>query len=310
MTRSIGFLSAGLAVLFQLGLLAALVSVRAYSQGTYTTVFALAENPISEGGRWIDGTTTGLQWGSVRTIVGTGQVRQATGTIVNGHPPYNDSTAVLAGTWGPNQAVQAVVHTVNQKSSIQEEVELRLRTTITANRITGYEFDYRVTSDGSQYLALVRWNGPLNHFTYLVNLGPGGPGLHDGDVIKATAVGDVLTGYINGVQVMQATDGVYKGGSPGIGFWNLGGTESDFRDYGFTSFTATDGFVVAGPVDRSAPSLRIWKPFSCSNLLKQKPFWPVGAPSFPGWFSEVRNASVSERLCTGRKRHGNATNWE
>ena len=231
----------GVLVTFHLGLLAAIVPAPAWPQGTYTTDFRLTENPISEGGIWINGAAAGLQWGDVRTMIASDGVHQATGTIVNSHPPYNDSTAVLAGTWGTDQAIQAIVHTVNQNRHIQEEVELRLRTAITARRITGYEFDYRLTSDGSQYLALVRWNGPINDFTYLRLLSPGGPGLHDGDVVMATAIGSVLTGYINGVRVMQATDGTYSGGSPGIGFWNLGGTVSDFADFGFTSVTATDG---------------------------------------------------------------------
>lgn len=291
--------ASGVRVAFQLGLLAAVVPVPARPQGTYTTNFRLTENPISEGGNWVNGATTGLRWGNVRTMVGTGGVHQATGTIVNSHPPYNDSTAVLAGTWGANQSIQAVVHTVHQNRRIQEEVELRLRTAITADRITGYEFDFRVTSDGSQYLALVRWNGPINDFTYLRLVSPGGPGLHDGDVIMVTAIGSVLAGYINGVRVMQVTDGTYTGGSPGIGFWNLGGTVSDFGDFGFTSITATDGsphrsriprdqrfdpFRGAGRVPNlSMVVLQIRQLAAtflhCNSLLRHGPF--AGCPSSP-----------------------------
>ncbi len=212
---------------------------------SYTTRFPLTENPISQGVMWINGGTTGLDWGNVQTTPGL-----AFGTNVSGAPPYNDSTAVLTGTWASNQMVQATVYSINQTSSIQEEVELRLRTTITAHSITGYEFDYRVTSDGSQYLALVRWNGPLNNFTYLVNCGSGsgcnGPGLHNGDVVMATAIGNTLTGYINGVQVMQATDGTYTSGSPGMGFWNHGGTMADNSNYGFSSFAASNAASQSG----------------------------------------------------------------
>jgi hypothetical protein len=204
---------------------------------SYKTSFSATENPISEAGKWINGGTTGLDWANVQTTPGL-----AFGTNVSGAPPYNDSTAVLAGTWGSNQTAQATVYTVNQTSAIQEEVELRLRTTITAHSITGYEFDYRTTSDGSQYLVIVRWNGPLNNFTYLT---PSpcttcGPGLHNGDTVMATAVGSTLTLYINGTQYLQATDSTYMGGSPGIGFWNLGGNVGQDSDYGFTSFMASD----------------------------------------------------------------------
>jgi hypothetical protein len=198
----------------------------------YTTSFPLTENPISEGGHWINGGTTGLDWGNVETTPGL-----AFGTVVSGGPPYNDSTAVRSGGWGTDQTAQATVHIASPNSAIFEEVELRLRTTITPHSITGYEFNFRCTSDGSQYAQIVRWNGPLNSFTYL-NAATG-PGLHDGDVVKATAVGSTLTSYINGVQQVQWTDSTYPGGSPGVGFYNQGGTAMDNASYGFTSFTAT-----------------------------------------------------------------------
>jgi hypothetical protein len=141
---------------------------------------------------------------------------------------------------------QAVVHSVNQTSSIHEEVELRLRTTAAAPNITGYEVNFRCTSDGSQYVAIVRWNGSLGDFTYVANLNPGGPGIHDGDTVKATIVGNTITAYINGVQVLQGTDSTYTNGNPGIGF----DTESDSgpsRDgnFGFTSFSAADNITSA-----------------------------------------------------------------
>jgi hypothetical protein len=198
---------------------------------SYTTKFPLMENPISEGGHWINGGTTGLDWGNVQTTPGL-----AFGTVVSLGPPYNDSTAVLTGTWGSDQTAQATVHIAKPNSSIYEEVELRLRTTVTAHKITGYEFNFRCTSDGSQYAQIVRWNGALNDFTYVNAVT--GPGLHDGDVIKATAVGSTLTSYINGVQQAQGTDTTFPGGSPGVGFYNQGGTTNDNADYGFSSYTA------------------------------------------------------------------------
>src|SRR5881394_3942288 len=96
---------------------------------SYSTNFSATENPISEGGKWINGGTTGRDWGNVQSTPGL-----AFGTNVSSAPPYDDSTAVLAGTWGPNQMAQATVFTVSQTPAIGEEVELRLRTTITAHR--------------------------------------------------------------------------------------------------------------------------------------------------------------------------------
>jgi hypothetical protein len=124
---------------------------------------------------------------------------------------------------------------------VYEEVELRLRTTISAHSITGYEINFRCVSDGTQYVQIGRWNGPVNDFSGLADVRyPAAPGLFDGDVVKATIIGNVITVYINGVQVAQATDNTYTNGSPGVGHW-LNGPSGLIGDYGFTSFTATDG---------------------------------------------------------------------
>ena len=216
------------------------------SLNTYSTNFPHTENPISEGGNWINGKAVGLDWLNVQTTSG-----HAFGAGTSTATPYNDPTAVLTGSWSSNQKAQAVVHTVNQNGSIYEEVELRLRTTISAHSITGYEFNFRATSDGSQYVQIVRWNGPLGNFTFLDS--KTGPGLHDGDVVTATAVGSTLTSYINGVQIVQVTDSTYPSGSPGMGFYNQGGTLANNSDFGFTSYTATDN-LTSDTVPPSAPT--------------------------------------------------------
>jgi hypothetical protein len=94
----------------------------------------------------------------------------------------------------------------------------RLGVGLSAHSITGYEVTFRCTSDGSQYVAIVRWNGALGDFTYIANLTPGGPGIHNGDTVKATVIGNTITAYINSTQVLQGTDATYTSGSPGIGF--------------------------------------------------------------------------------------------
>ena len=210
----------------------ATLTVTAGNQKTYSTTFPLTESVISESGNWINGKTTGGLWKDVSTIPGLAYGTESGSTM------YDDSTAVLTGTWNSNQMAQATVHTVNQNSSIFEEVELRLRTTITANSITGYEFNFRCTSDGSQYAQIVRWNGPLGSWTLLDSRS--GPGLHDGDVIKATAKGSTLTIYVNGTALFSVTDSTFTNGSPGIGFYNQNGTTSNNKDYGLKSFSAAD----------------------------------------------------------------------
>jgi hypothetical protein len=215
---------------------------------TYTTNFPLLENPISAGGNWINGGITGLDWTNVQTSTGL-----AFGTMSGidvGDAQYADSTAVLAGTWGPSQTAQATI-AVNQASGdsgVFEEVELRLRTTITPGSITGYEINCSVSTNPSNYyIQIVRWNGPLGSWTEL-----NGTEMHgvNGDVLTATISGSTITAYLNGAQVLQATDDTFSTGSPGIGFF-LQGAIGLNANYGFSSFSATDG---AGPTPTPAPT--------------------------------------------------------
>ena len=221
----------------QLGLLV-LAPVLAWSQGTYSTSFSSTENPISESGRWINGDTTGLDWANIRTTPGF-----AFGTQ-SGSSQYDDSTAVLSGTWGPNQTVQATVAVKSAAtgSSVFEEVELRLRTTISAHSITGYEVNCGVSSS-SNYIQIVRWNGPLGSFTQL-----DGRAYHcvNGDVLKATIAGSTITVYLNGTALYSVSDGTYSSGSPGMGFYIQGATGVD-ANYGFSNFSATDGAAQQQP---------------------------------------------------------------
>jgi hypothetical protein len=146
----------------------------------------------------------------------------------------------MTGNWGPNQTVQATVHSVNQSNndSIVEEVELRLRSSITPHRITGYEINFRCSKTGNSYTEIVRWNGPLGDFTYLEHKGGSAYGVTEGDIIKATMTGNRIVVYVNGAAVIQATDSTYVAGNPGIGFGLSGSV--DPTDFGFTNFSASD----------------------------------------------------------------------
>ena len=63
---------------------------------TYTTNFPLTENPMSEGGKWMEGKTVGIDWGNISTTPGL-----AIGTA--GPKRFADATALLTGTWGPRR---------------------------------------------------------------------------------------------------------------------------------------------------------------------------------------------------------------
>ncbi len=221
------------------------------SSGSYSTTFPLTENPISEGGNWTNGGAAGLDWTNVQTTP-----HFAFGTMpgqASGGAEYADSTATVNGTWGPNQTVQATVSVngASTSSSVFEEVELRLRTTITAHSITGYEVNCSVVKSSSgNYMQVVRWNGPLASWT---ELNGNSGGCINGDVIKATVSGTtsaLITVYLNGAQVMTATDSnPFPAGNPGIGFFLEGTTGVNAR-YGFSQFSASDGSTL----DNTPPS--------------------------------------------------------
>lgn len=135
---------------------------------------------------------------------------------------------------------QATVHSVNQTDSHFEEVELRLRSAISAHSITGYEINFRCSKTANAYSQIVKWNGALGSFTILLSMDGAQYGVADKDVVMATMVGNVITVYINGVQIGQVTDNTYATGSPGMGFYLDSGTGLN-ADYGFTSFEAADG---------------------------------------------------------------------
>jgi hypothetical protein len=199
----------------------------------YTTSFPLTENPISEGGLWTNGAAVGLDWSNIRTTPGF-----AFGTQP-GPNGFNDSIAILKGTWSPDQSATATVRTVNQQTGgIYEEVEILLRFTVTAHSARGYEVNFRCAHDGSQYTEIVRWNGPLGNFTPINSIS--GPGLNNGDRVKASIVGNTITSYVNDVAIFSVTDSTITSGNPGMGFY-LQGATGLAGDYGFTSFTATGG---------------------------------------------------------------------
>lgn len=218
---------------------AAVADEPAKAHRSYSTRFPLTENPISEGGKWLNGGVDGVDWTDVRT-----KRHMAFGTMPgDAYYPYNyaDSTAVLAGRWGRTQSVRATLAVPNPSNQygVFEEVELRVRTTIVAQSITGYEINCSVNTR-DPYAQVVRWNGPLASFT---ELDGAGIGCSDGDDLKATVSGRnvaTITVYKNGEQILAVTDrsAPFITGSPGIGFFLQGATGLD-ANYGFREFHAS-----------------------------------------------------------------------
>ena len=221
----------GLAVI----LLASVFGCTAGLSQTYSTRFEGSENPLSEGGRWLN---RSLDWTKIRKSGGMACGTQ-TGTN-SGIYRYDDSFAHLSG-FPPDQEAWGQVHIAKPDSRCHQEVEILLRWSSSAHNTTGYECFARCVNNSSSYVQIVRWDGPLGKFTYLADMRGTNYGLKNGDTLKASIVGDVITVHINGVKKAQATDDTFKTGNPGIGEFlacDGGHGLGSNADFGFSSFTA------------------------------------------------------------------------
>jgi hypothetical protein len=215
---------------------------------SYRTEFPLDEEPISEGGMWRNGRTDGIDFCDVVTRGGVAygeitRMRSAERRAEQGNlegadetpvGDYDDPTAVLAGEWGPNQFARARVFARNPTEDYFQEVEIRLRSSITPHSCTGYEVFWRALKTEAAYAEIVRWNGRIGDWTSLARrVGPEF-GVKHGDLVEASIVGDLITSYINGVEIMSVRDDTFRSGAPGIGFnFFVGDTNVDT---GVTSF--------------------------------------------------------------------------
>ncbi len=217
---------------------------------TYSTLFPLAANPISENGNWINGLATGIDWANCATQAGLAYGIQVTGT----GPNYHDAMAILNGTWGPNQTVQATAYVGSPTIGNYPEVELRLHFSLSAHVATGYEIDWAI---GNGYLTIVRWNGPEGDFTPITSSCTYGSlsggsctgsqnQVSNGDVISATIDSNGnIKAYKNGTLYATATDTTYASGTPGMGFdYN---STTGGNQFGFTAFSATDQSALPPP---------------------------------------------------------------
>jgi hypothetical protein len=217
---------------------------------SYSTDFPLDEAPISEGGMWVNGKADGVDWTDVVTRNGVvygalSRMDVAERRIEQGNldrdddtdpvGDYDDPTAALTGDWGSDQHAKATVHSRNPTAEYFQEVQIRLRTVIEPNNCTGYEVFWRCLKAAEGYAEIVRWNGPVGDFTSLQKLFGPQCGVEHGDVVEATIEGNVLKGFINGVEVISATDDVFETGGPGVGF-NFGVGDTNV-DHGFSSFS-------------------------------------------------------------------------
>ena len=203
----------------------------------YFTSFDIAENPLSENGKWVNGQSTGLSWSNVQTA--SGNAFGARLVDSNGVGRYSDPIAHLSASFiafNANQYAQATVHRVPGYENARDghEIELLLRFEITANNARGYEV---LWADHGP-IVLVRWNGPGGNYTELASTDASYPPAVDGDVLRAEIGSDNrVRVYRNGILALTGpADSTFSTGQPGIGFWPTPG--STLSSYGWKDFRA------------------------------------------------------------------------
>jgi hypothetical protein len=200
--------------------------------GSYSTNFSLTENPISDGGKWINGKAVGLLWNNVQSVPGKAYASDFTGVPSR----YSDPIAHLTTSFTANQYAQGAVSRVPGYRNIidKHEVELLLRFQITANSARGYEVLWG--QDGE--LCVVRWNGSLGSYSLLGSCLPDSASnmAVDGDVLRAEIIGTVIKVYKNGSLVLTASDSMWTDGQPGMGFWPTAG--ATLASYGWKNYQA------------------------------------------------------------------------
>ena len=202
---------------------------------TYTTRFEGQENPLSEGRKWQN---AGLDWTHVAKNHGLAFGTQ-TGTNILARQ-YDDSYAHLSG-FPADQEAWGQAYIAEPDSSCHQVLEILLRWTSAPHRTTGYECFARCLTNGASYVQIVRWEGPLGKFTYLADLRGTNYGLKNGDILKASIIGNVIRVSINGVEKARVTDDTYQTGNPGIGLFLHANGKRGFgsnTNFGFASFTA------------------------------------------------------------------------
>lgn len=213
--------------------------------GDFSTTFSATENPISEGGIWLNGQTDGGDWHDCLTTSG-----RCVGAADNFASRYADDIACLKTSYRAFNAAQWAQATLYLSGGYtggggSHECELLLRWALSSGVARGYEAAIGIRPTGT-YAFIVRWNGSLGDYTALWD--PGGSlgsytntptAMADGDVMRAEiSAGGVISLRQNGILLGSVTDSTWTGGQPGMGFWPVDGATAG--SMGWSDFSAGD----------------------------------------------------------------------
>lgn len=203
----------------------------------FTSFTGSDENPLSEGGFWIDHTNG---WKKVRRVGNVARPASLSSVEDDAYALLN--TAKFGGI--PNNV--EVIATLDLGSGTTQEHEILLRATDTSTQAKAYEFLYNAATGSVQ---IVKWLGPLSQgvgVSFVDISGPiNSPGVGStGNQIRATANGTALTFYWRAnsgnawTQICSASDSAYASGSCGIAFYATAAGGGSIDACGFTDFQA------------------------------------------------------------------------
>jgi len=203
---------------------------------SYSTTFPTTENPLSEGGIWVEGGTTGLLWTNWN-VTGASVV---TGTQ-GGSGGFDDSLAHLATWTSKNQHVKGVIFLNGGRPAGNFEIEILLRFAITANDARGYEILVSVENDYAPQLS--RWSGAFNTFTTVpADIPPDVTTVTtpaDGNTFEAYIFGSHIIAAWNGTLIARWTDTTYSTGKPGLGTYVGQASSTGFTGFKNAQLTGT-----------------------------------------------------------------------
>lgn len=203
---------------------------------SYSTNFAVDENPISEGGKWEAGAASGY-YGSPRTLGGK---CFAGSTVTPGE--LDDNLAQLTSAAYSIPADCTVSATISKSTGSKTdsfEVGIYAR----RRRISGFYRGYEVLLGfNASEFQVVKWLGVATSFpaNFEILSTSGIPAaISDGDVFTADFIGNVITVYRNGVLFNTTTDETdpWLDGYPGMGFFVSPG--NDPSDYCISSWSVS-----------------------------------------------------------------------
>lgn len=194
---------------------------------SYSTNWDATENPLSEGGKWLGGASTGANWSDMRSA--SGLCYATSGSLTD----FKDALAVLNPAMYDIPDDQECTVTISKTAYTppgSHEVELLLRATAENNNMPLYEG--LIPYSGNEQLVLQNGSyNPSGNYTILSTGGTGMGGIANADTLRGKIVGTALSFYKNGsgTAFMTATDATLSTGMPGVGAWvTSGGTPENF----------------------------------------------------------------------------------